>query len=63
MDDLTMSACPFHREPSRIMVVSDDLKTMSADDKEIRFRKRKIIDDTIATEEFDDDFDFDDYVK
>ena len=52
-----------YREPSRIMVLSDDLRTMSAEDKETRFRKRKRVDDSIVVEDFDDEFDLEDYVK
>lgn len=50
-------------EPSKIMVLSDDLRTMSAEDKETRFRKRKRVDDSIVVEDFDDEFDLEDYVK
>ena len=52
-----------NREPYKIMVVCDDLKTMSKDDKEARFKKRKREDEAIVTDEFDDDFDFAEYVK
>merc|ERR1712042_190622 len=50
-------------EPIRIMVISEDLKTMSAEDKEARFRKRKRQDDVVVTDEFEDDFDYGDYVS
>ena len=45
------------------MVISEDLKTMSAEDKEARFRKRKRQDDVIVADEFEDDFDYGDYVS
>ena len=51
------------REPIRIMVISEDLKTMSAEDKEARFRKRKRQDDVVVADEFEDDFDYGDYVS
>jgi len=51
------------REPLKIMVMCDDLKTMDPDQKEARFRKRKRQDQEIVADEFDDDFDFGEYVK
>ena len=45
------------------MVMCDDLKTMDPDEKEARFRKRKRQDQEVVADEFDDDFDFGEYVK
>merc|ERR1719383_1497663 len=49
------------REPLKIMVMCDDLKTMDPEEKEARFRKRKRQDQEVVADEFDDDFDFEDH--
>ena len=44
------------------MVVCDDLKTMSEEAKEARFKSRKRTDNLVVTEDFDDDIDFGKYL-
>ena len=61
IDRDTNEGC-FSREPARVMVVSDDLKTMSDGAKEARFKSRKRSDDFVATEDIEDDIDFGKYL-
>jgi large subunit ribosomal protein L55 len=51
------------KEPLKILVVPDDLKSMDTSEKTERFAKRKKKEEVVIADEFEDDFDFGKYVR